>query len=754
MLPSGVAWLGADEWSITLRISDINYLAAEMSTQEGIVDRWARFLNSFGSGSRVQETVVNRVLNEADVTQLVQRPRTGDKFDEYRDDFNRNIRDKLAATSKNTVTQKYLTITVQESDREKAEATLVRLGHETIAELAGMDCQAEMLNRRDRLEVLAHLLRPHELFTFTEEHFAAQKRLATADYVAPFAVETTTPAGPVILRNGTADTFHSVLWVRDYPVWLSDRIISELADIKCDLTVSLHLEPYDQVDGMTLVQRQISELEMQKITETKKLAKQQLSEEMIPHKLKEAVRETSELRRELEQSNQKVFSTVMVIGVSGFTQDALDQNIKRALTVLRKHSVSGEITSYMQLDALTTELPMGVRPIPMRRTMTTASAAIIVPFTTQEVFQPGGVWYGINAQSSNAIVADRTKNKNSNSYILGTSGSGKSEAAKHEIAQLFLGRPNDDIIIIDPDREYEPVVSAFDGVTVRIDDSSHDRVNPLDIDLTIDDEDGRDPINVKTQSVLTMMNILIGGNEGLTPGERSLVDRCVGGMYRRYAAEGGAMPTLVTLRDELANTGNEDGHRLADALDIYTSGSLGAFSRQTTVDDRNRLVSYDISKLGGELRTFGMVVMLDQIWARLNRNRLAGRRTWVYIDEFHLLFAHPYAAEYFQSLWKRIRKYGGGATGITQNIEELLENRAARLMLSNTEFLLLLGQNATDADALQELLHFSDEQRRAFTNVPPGNGLMKSGNAVIPFDGRLREDSTLHALFNTDFKEN
>jgi hypothetical protein len=754
MLPSGVAWLGADEWSLTLRISDINYLAAEQSKQEAVVDRWARFLNSFGAGTRLEITVVNRVLDDADVAQLVQKPHKHDGWDEWRDDFNAIVRGKLASASRNTVTEKLLTITVQEPDREKAESALLRLGHETSAQLAALEegCRADILNRAERLEVLSHLLRPHELFTFDEARFTPAQKLATADYVAPWAVETTDGKGPLILHNGTGDTWHSILWLRDYPVWLSDRFISELADIKCNLTVSLHLEPYDQADGMSLVQRQIAELEMQTIAEQKKAKKQGYSEDLIPHGLVEATNEAKDLRGELEQSNQKVFSTVMVIGISGQTREELDQNLKRAMTVIRKQSCVAEVASFMQQDALTTELPIGVRRIPMRRTLTTAATAIIVPFTTQELFVPGGNWYGVNAQSSNAVVADRTKTANGNGFILGTSGSGKSVSGKMEIANVFLSRPDDDIIVIDPEREYEPVLTAFGGATIRVDTGSPDRVNPMDIELDAAGED-EDPITTKTQFVLSMANVLIGGHDGLTAKQRSLVDRAAGTLYRRFAAEGGQMPTLVELRNELAASGDPDAKELATALEIYTTGSLGAFSARTNVDVHNRLISYDISKLGTELRTFGMLVILDQIWNRVVRNRARGRRTWLYIDEFHLLFSNRFSAEYFRSLYKRARKWGLIPTGITQNIEELLSNEDARLMLANSDFLMLLGQNATDADALCSLLHFSNDQRHYFTNVPRGNGLMKSGNAIIPIDGRIPSTSKLYGLFSTTFGE-
>lgn len=754
ILPSGVAWLGADEWSITLRINDINYLASDQGKQEAIIDRWAKFLNSFGAGTRLEVTVVNRVLNEADVAALVQKPYQDDGWDTWRTDFNKIVRGKLAATSKNTVTEKLLTITVQEPDREKAEATLVSLGHETVAQLAALEegSRADMLDRTERLRVLSHILRPHELFTFNEAQFEDVKKLATADYIAPWAIETTTSSGPVILHNGSGDTFHETLWVRDYPVWLSDRLISELAAIKCDLTVSLHLEPYDQADGMSMIQRQIAELEMQIIAEQKKAQKQGYSEEFIPHSLVEASDEAKALRRELEQSNQKIFSTVMVIGVSGQTHDELDQNVSRAMTVIRKQSCVAERAAFMQHDALTTELPIGVRRIPMRRTMTTAAAAIIVPFTSQELFVPGGNWYGVNAQSSNALVADRTKTANGNGFILGTSGSGKSVFGKMEIANVFLSRPDDDIIVIDPEREYEPVLAAFGGETIRVDSSSTDRVNPMDIELNTGIE-SEDPITAKTQFVLSMVNVLVGGNGGLSAKQRSLVDRAAGTLYRRYAAEGGEMPTLVELRNELAASHDPEGLELATSLEIYTTGSLGAFSQRTNVNVNNRLISYDISSLGDELRTFGMLVILDQIWNRVVRNRARGRRTWLYIDEFHLLFSNPFSAEYFRSLYKRARKWGLIPTGITQNIEELLNNDDARLMLANSDFLALLGQNATDADALCTLLHFSEDQRRFFTNVPRGSGLLRSGSAVIPFDGRIPTESKLYGLFSTTFGE-
>lgn len=750
MLESGVAWLGEDEWSLTLHISDINYTAAGQEAQEGLLDQWAKFLNSFGSGTRIQETVLNRVLDDQTVAQMLQKKYQGDGLDEWREDFNAIVRKTLSKNSGNTTTEKYVTITVQEPDQEKAEATLLRFGSEITATLRSLDdCRATVLNRTERLRAISNVVRPRQPFTFDEDEFAPIKRLRTHDYVAPWSVTSTTKDGPLVLTSSGEETYHSTIWIRDYPAWLSDRIIADLTEIKADITTSLHLEPYEQIDGATVVQRQVAELEMQKIDEQKKAQKRGYDTEMIPQKLKDALSEAETMRDELHDSNQKVFSSLFLVGISATSRDALDQYVKQALRVIRQHSCVAELTSYMQRDALTSELPLGIRAVPMRRTLTTASAAIIVPFTTQELFQIGGNYAGINQQSKNAVVVDRTQNANANGFILGASGQGKGVAGKHDMQNVLTNRPNDEVIVIDPEREYEPLISGFGGAVVRIHAASQNRLNPLDIDL--EDRDDGDPISNKSETVLNMLGTLIGGKDGLTGPQRSLVDRCAVEMYRRYAVEGGDQPTLNDLRELLIATEDGNAKALADGLEIYTTGSLNTFSQQTTVDVSNRLVSYDISQLGPELRTFGMMVILEQIWQRVIVNRKQGRRTWLYVDEFHLLFGNPYSSEYFRAFYKRARKYGAAPTGITQDVEELLDNPDARLMLANSEFLYLLGQSSTNAETLSHLLGLSDQQKKYILNVAPGTGLIKSGNAIVPVDGRMPTDSRLFEIYDTKF---
>lgn len=759
MLPSGVAWLGADEWSATLRISDINYAAAEESVQTRIIDQWGKFINSFGGGTRLQISVINRVLADEDVAALIHKPLRGDELDEWRNEFNTIARQMLAGSSSNTVTTKYLTVTVREPDAESAVTTLNRVAAEAAAALRGMeDCEAKMLNRAERLRVLGHLTRPHQPLDFNERDFLSQPEegaLLTHDVIAPWSasLDRKNKNAPLVLNSGGEDTYHRTLWVRDFPPYLSDHLISDLADIKADVTVSLHLEPWEQVEGTKLINRQIAELEMQENEARRRAEKQRLSAEAaIPNQLKVALSDARALRTELQQSNQKVLASVLLVGISAPTEKALDQAIKRAQTVIRKQSCIAETTSWMQYDAFTTELPLGLRRVPMKRTLTTGAAAILVPFTTQEAFHPGGSLYGVNASSGNAVLINRTKGMNANGFILGSSGAGKGVAAKHEIMNVLLSRPNDDLIIIDPEREYEPLVQAVGGSIIRVDATSPARVNPLEIDLN-NDLDG-DPITQKCVDVLDMVGSLIGGRNGLDDAQRGMIDRALRRIYAAYADDpAGDQPTLRDLRNALlADEDSAVAAGLAESLELYTEGSLNAFSHQTNVDVENRVTCWNISKLSSSLMTFGMMVILDQVWKRIAANRERGVRTWIWVDEFHLMFSDEYAMSYLLKIWKRVRKWGGVPTGITQNVEELRGNEAAALMLANSDFLLLLRQHADDADALRDLLNLSEQQRSYFTSVSPGSGLVKAGNAIIPLNGQIPTDSPLFELYDTAFE--
>lgn len=748
---TGIADLGDGWYSLTLALSDIDYQIAPQEYQQEVVENYAKFINQFSVGINLEVSVVNRVLDPDTIKNTVFMPAMRDGSDVYREEINSLVAHRLATGRNNTVTDKYLTITVQADDFDTGATQLRRAASEAIAALRQVGgARARELSGVERAEVLHRLLRPGEPFGFTYESLIGAG-LRTKDIVCPWEIDFS-DSRRIRFGNHT-DSYYQVLCLRDLPNWLNDRLIKEVAEIPVELTVSVHVRPIGQAEGLAMVKRQIAGMEMQIINEKKKAAKQSYDDAFIPHELKTAYVEADNLRAKLEQSNEKLFSSTILVGVSGRTPEELAENVSRVRSVGEKHSCVFEDLRYMQEDALNAVLPLGVCKLPIYRTMTTAMAAILVPFTTQELMHPDGLFYGVNALSKNLIIGARTATMNGNAFVLGTTGSGKSQFSKFEAMSIFLSRPDDDIIIIDPEKEYVALGEAMGATRIDVSARSAHCINPLHLDRTTMGPAEGDPVKEKSEFVLSLCEVLIGGHEGLSAAERSILDRAATAMFHTYWAGEGLPPTLADLHEQLRSQPEPEAARLATSLELYSHGTFAGFAQQTNVDTSNRVTCYDISELSNDLKTFGMMVVLEEIWRQVARNRAKGRRTWLYIDEFHLLFANEYAARYCQMLYKRARKWGLMPTGITQNIEELLANERARLMLANCDVLFLLNQQATDADALQDLFTWSDQQRQYFTNVAPGTGLMRMGRTVIPFDNTMPTSLELYRLFTTKFDE-
>lgn len=752
MLPNGIASLGDGRWSATMSLGDIDYQIATQEQQMDIVDRWGRFLNSLPDGMGLEITVVTRTLDPDEVTRSIVMREQNDRYDRLRDDFNRNVRALMSGGTTCSMTDKYLTFTLDDQDRQHACMLLNRATLAAASQLRSVHgCEARKLGRTERLRVLHSMLRKGTRFSFDEHAFGAARNMDTKDYITPHAIDVH-DRRQLRLDAGGASVWHRTLWVCDFPDYLSDQLLAGLTDIKADITVSVHLRPRTKAEGLKLVNTKIAEMEMQAADERARNVKRHQPDDYLPHDLAESMDEAADLRDDLKHHGERLIDSIIVVDVSAPSQERLEQLVRDVVAVVDAQSCVAETMTYMQVDGLMAALPLGVNPLPMSRTLTTSGAAILIPFTTQELFQPGGVFHGVNARSGNAVVVDRTRNINGNGFVLGTSGSGKSQAAKNEIVQTLLTRPQDDLIVIDPEREFAALCSALGGERLLIGESSGQHINAMDI--TFEDDEEGDPIRSKCSGMLNMLDVLIGGGNGMDTVTRALVDRCLMSLYQRLRdRRSDRMPTLLDLQQELAGMPEDAARQAAQALELYATGSLNAFSHPTNADVDNRLVVYDVMELGAELKTFGMMVVLDQIWNRVVRNRASGRRTWLWVDEFHMLFSNRFAAEYFLRMYKRARKWGLSITGITQNIEELLLNDDARLMLANSDFLLLMNQQPTDADTLCDLLDLSGEQREYFTGVEPGQGMVKSGGAFIPFNGRIPESSDLYRLFTTRFGE-
>ena len=468
---------------------------------------------------------------------------------------------------------------------------------------------------------------------------------------------------------------------------------------------------------------------------------------VLPYDMEQQKKETTEMLDDLTNRDQRMMFGLVTLVHLADTKEQLDSDTETLVTVARKHLCQLSTLRWQQKDGLDTVLPYGLRKIQALRTLTTESTAVLIPFRAQEILQSGGIYYGQNAVSKNMIVADRRKLLNGNSFRLGVSGSGKSFSAKEEIASIALST-EDDILILDPESEFGYLVEALGGEVIQVSASSDTHINALDMDKAYGDE--RNPLIEKSEFILSLFEQLVGAG-GVSAKEKSILDRCAYDVYRDYVASGyqGEPPTLQDLYHALLQQPEPEARGLALFSELFIPGSLNTFAQPTNVDTKARILSYDIRELGEQLRPIGMLVTLDAIFNRVIQNWKQGKTTWVFADEFYLLFRYQYSADFFYKLWKRIRKYNGLVTGLTQNVEELLRSDTARLMLANSEFLILLNQSPTDRDELAKLLHISDTQLGYITNVSAGCGLIRCAGNIVPFENSFPRHTQLYKLMTT-----
>ena len=470
----------------------------------------------------------------------------------------------------------------------------------------------------------------------------------------------------------------------------------------------------------------------------------------MPYDLEQQRKETREMLDDLTTRDQRMMFAVVTLVHLADSKEELDSDTDALQSAARKHLCQLATLNWQQADGLVTALPLGLRRIDALRTLTTEALAVLMPFKAQEVRDQGGVYYGQNVISKNLIIANRKELLNGNGFVLGVSGSGKSFTAKREMVNLALST-EDDIIVIDPESEYRPLIEGLGGEVISISATSPNHINAMDMEQGYGD--GENPVVLKSEFLLSLCEQLMG-DRLLSAKEKSIIDRCTASVYHSYIKGGyqGKAPTLQDFHAELLRQSEPEARDVALAIELFTEGSLNTFAKPTNVDTDARILCYDIRDLGKQLLPVGMLVVLDSVFNRVIRNRALGRNTWVYIDEIYLLFQHEYSANFLFTLWKRVRKYGACCTGLTQNVDDLLQSHTARTMLANSEFLVMLNQAATDRAELARLLNISDNQLSYITNVDFGRGLIKCGSAIVPFMDNFPKNR-LYRLMTTKLSE-
>jgi type IV secretory pathway VirB4 component len=465
---------------------------------------------------------------------------------------------------------------------------------------------------------------------------------------------------------------------------------------------------------------------------------------VVPYDMELQRKESKEFLDDLTTRDQRILFAVITMVHMADTKEQLDSDTDAILSTARKHMCQMAALKYQQIDGLNTVLPIGTRRINTFRTLTTESLAVFMPFKVQEIMDKGGIYFGENAISHNLIMCNKANLMNQSSFLLGVPGSGKSFSAKEMITFLTLNT-DDDILICDPEGEYAPLIDAMGdmGSVIHVSAGGKDRLNAM---YMVDGYDENNPIVVKSQFIMSLIEQI--DNNGVGPQQKSIIDRCTAAVYQE-AAETGIIPTLSTLREKLLEQPEPEARQIALSLELYTTGSLDIFGHKSTVNLDKRIIVFDIHGLGAQLKPAGLLVITDTMLNRVTLNWKKGKRTHVFIDEFHVVFENEFSATFFNSAWRQFRKRNASPTAITQNVEYLLDSVQASTMLSNSEFIVMLNQAASDREKLARLLNISSEQMSYVTNADAGCGLIKYGSALVPFVNRFPKDTKLYQLMTT-----
>ena len=729
-------FLVGNRYAKTFKFTDINYMVASQKSQKNLFLTYAALINSLDCGATTKITLNNRHLNRKNFADTVLMKLKNDYLDYYRMEYNDVIMSK--ATGGNGIIQeKYVTVSVCKKNIEDARAYFARVGAELTARFAALGAKVTEMDATEKLRVLHDFYRSGEEVYF---RFDAQDMMCKGhdfrDYICPDSIE---KHSDYLMLGGK---YARVIYLKDYASFISDQLVTKLTDQSRSMMLSIDIIPVATDEAVREVERKMLGVETNITNWQRRQNANNNFSAIVPYDMEQQRRETKEYMTDLTSRDQRMMLSVLTIVHLADTKAELDADTDALLKVAADHMCQMAVLRYQQLDGLNTALPIGIRKIDTFRTLTTESLAVFMPFKVQEIQEPGGIYFGENAISHNLILCNMKNLLNQSMMLLGIPGSGKSFFAKLLIVAIALST-KDDIIILDPEGEYTPLVKALGGSVMCFAVGGSDWLNAMAMEEGYGEGS---PVAFKSQFIMSLLKQI--DPDGIRAHHKSIIDRCVA-LVLQDQKKTGKVPTLCTLREKLLEQPEQEARDLALTMELYTSGSLNIFAHETNVDTRNRIQSYDIHDLGEELKQPGFVTITDAMINRVNYNWAHGKKTHIFVDEFHIAYENEYSGNFFTSAWRQFRKRNAAPCAITQNVEYMLDSVQASTMVSNSEFVVMLNQAESDQERLSKLLNISPEQMSYVNGSEAGCGLMRYGSALVPFVNRFPANTELYKLITT-----
>ena len=733
MLPDGVCQLPGGLYTKTVEYEDINYSVASTEDQTAIFSGWSSFLNYFDSSLPFQLSFINR-RSHSRSRYKVNIPQAEDDFNSVRAEFTGMLKNQIARSNNGIERSKYITFGIPAESLDEARPRLERVEADVMSNFKRLGVPSEPMDGRARLALLHGQMHPgsREPFRFSWGDIA-KTGLGTKDFIAPDSFDFRQPR---LFRMG--QYWGAASYLQILASELSDKLLAEILELDAEMTVTLHIQTVDQLKAIKTIKGKISDIGKMKVEEQRKAVRAGYDPDILPPDLITFSKDAAELLADLQSRNERMFLLTFTVVNLAPTRQRLENDIFTVGGIAQKYNCTLKRLDWQQEQGFVSSLALGGNEVEIQRGMTTSSTAIFIPFMTRELRMAGpSLYYGMNALSHNVIMADRKKLKSANGLYLGSTGSGKSFAAKRELLNVFLTIPQDRIIIVDPMGEYAPLVRRLGGQVIEIAPDSPNHINPMDIQMGGNDEDS--PLSMKADFLLSLCELVVGGKEGLQPIEKTVIDRCVRLVYRDLAlgVGDGRMPLLQDLYEELLKQPEPEARRVATALELYCTGSLNLFNHPTNVKTDCRVVCIVLKGMGDNLRKIAMHVTNEFVNSSVNTNYQSGISTWCYFDEFHVLLRDQLTASYFVSIWQMLRKRGCVPSALTQNVKHLLASPEIQNILDNTDFMILLSQAQSDRAILAKQLGISEHQLSYITHSNSGDGLLFYGNVTIPFMDRF-----------------